>query len=206
MQKAKLSLLLKEGKILSWTTLCKLRHQSTPSLICGDYEHILLTKKWPKNWFGSVPSVVLWELTVSVEANRVATVPRNWWIVIVVQLAATVHLLSLLSPTFGVILIRIRTPFPFSFVRKVTVVCHLLITNAPMSTKAIRIPVAKTTGQVFFADNVNRISSKIYLQQSVFEQKTVPIAGIWLFFWHSRHRLPFISLKNPQCLSGWENN
>ena len=180
MQKAKLSLLLKERERVSWTTLCKLRHQSTPSLICGDYKRILITKEWPKNWFGSVPSVVLWELTVSIEANRVATVLRNWWIVIVVQLAATVHLLSLLSPTFGVIL-QTTTPLPFSFVQKVTAVCHLSITNAPMTTIAICIPVAKTTGQVFFADNVNRISPKVYLQQSVFEQKTVPIAGIWLF-------------------------
>ena len=164
-----------------------------------------MLNKWKEYRFGSVLSVVLWELTVSVEANRVATVSRNSWNVFLVQLAATALLLSLLSPTFGVIL-QTTTPLPFSFVQKVTAVCHLLITNALMTTTAICIPVAKATGQAFFADNVNRISLKVCLQQSVFERKTVLIVGIWLFFWHSRHRLPCFSLENPHCLRQWGNN
>ena len=92
------------------------------------------------------------------------------------------------------------TPLLNSFVQKVTAVCHLSITNAFMTTIAICIPVAKAVGQAFFADNVDIISPRVCSQQSVFEQKTVLIVGIWLFFWHSRHRLPCFSLENPQYL------
>ena len=76
--------------------------------------------------------------------------------------------LSLLSPTFGVIL-KTKTSFLFSFVQKVTAVCHLPITNAFMTTTATSIPVAKAIGQASFAENVNKISLKVCLQQSVFE-------------------------------------
>jgi len=108
---------------------------------------------------------------------------QSGYSVFLVQLAASALLLSLLSPTFGVIL-ESTTPLPFSFVQKVTAVCHLSITNAFMTTIAICFPVAKVTERAFFADNVNVISLKVCLQHSVFERKTVPIDGIWLFSSH----------------------